>query len=430
MTALPELDVKIFAAGDVARCSPRCSVFSNVAASVYTLFALIALCSGSQSVHAASDRVALIMAVQDYGHFAKAPVPIATAQKLADALTAQGFDVLLSKNPNNADARAMLRDFAGKADGANAALVVLMGHGASSGGRTYFLPSNAEITRDSDLLSRALALPSVVQLVGRAKFGGVLFTMTVADISSTLQSISARPSFPGEPPENVVVVFSSSDKVPVSRVDRVSEQAAADLADAAAEKPLLAEVLVNAAAAGGVGKVYGKVPALDLSKAPEPVVAANPSSGVAAREVEARRDAERRAREAEERVRDAEARARDAEERARAEARRAQDATAKSAVLSERGTSGTPAAAQPAAPADGAGASDDTDSLRVVEALFGRAKRKRIQFELKKRAFYTGPIDAIFGDLTRQAIMEYQKSLGVQETGYLTPLQLQDLVGS
>jgi peptidoglycan hydrolase-like protein with peptidoglycan-binding domain len=36
-------------------------------------------------------------------------------------------------------------------------------------------------------------------------------------------------------------------------------------------------------------------------------------------------------------------------------------------------------------------------------------------------------IDAIFGDLTRQAIRGYQSSLGDDQTGYLTPQQLQSL---
>ena len=34
--------------------------------------------------------------------------------------------------------------------------------------------------------------------------------------------------------------------------------------------------------------------------------------------------------------------------------------------------------------------------------------------------FYTGPIDAIMGPLTREAIMGFQKSRGAKVTGYLT----------
>jgi peptidoglycan hydrolase-like protein with peptidoglycan-binding domain len=43
---------------------------------------------------------------------------------------------------------------------------------------------------------------------------------------------------------------------------------------------------------------------------------------------------------------------------------------------------------------------------------------------------YQGPIDAIIGVLTREAIREYQKKNGAAETGYLTPDQLQALTAS
>ncbi|MEW5963020.1 MAG: caspase family protein, partial [Pseudomonadota bacterium] len=192
------------------------------------------------------------MAVEEYSHLNKSPITAKNANQIGEALKRHGFDVTVSANPNNAVARATLRDFAQKAEGAHAAIIVLTGHGASAAGMTYFLPGNAEITRDTDLLSRGLAVPSVAQIAGKAKHGAVFFLMTVAEIPTTLQSIGARPSLASSPSDNVVVVFSSSDKVPVSRVDKVSEQAARDFADAAGETPLLMTALVNSAAAGGV----------------------------------------------------------------------------------------------------------------------------------------------------------------------------------
>jgi peptidoglycan hydrolase-like protein with peptidoglycan-binding domain len=38
--------------------------------------------------------------------------------------------------------------------------------------------------------------------------------------------------------------------------------------------------------------------------------------------------------------------------------------------------------------------------------------------------FYQGPIDAVIGILTRNAIKEYQRKTGVADTGFLTPEQL------
>lgn len=404
-----------------SKCFRICSAGSklnNCIVLLVFLAGMIFSAGGGAWGQTGAGRVALVLAAEDYTHFAKSPIDAKSARSIAEALERQGFDTAVAVNPNNAVARATMRDFAQKAEGAEAAIVVLTGHGASSGGRTYFLPVNAEITRDTDLLSRGLAVASVSQIAGRAKFGGVFFLMTVPDVPSTLQSVGARPSMTGEPEKNVVVVFSSSDKVPVSRVDRVSEQAVRDFVDAAREKPLLLTALVDAATAGGVGKVFGAVPNLDLSSPPPPP--ATTASTPGAQEAEARRLAEARVREAEERAREAEARARQAEERARlAAARAAEDAKGKSEAQAPLQPS---ALAPPNAPAG-----DDVASLQIVEALLGRAQRRQVQSRLRELGFYTGSIDAVFGDLTRQAIKDYQRSVNATMTGYLTPQQIQEL---
>jgi peptidoglycan hydrolase-like protein with peptidoglycan-binding domain len=63
-----------------------------------------------------------------------------------------------------------------------------------------------------------------------------------------------------------------------------------------------------------------------------------------------------------------------------------------------------------------------------VEALLGRSKKKQLQRRLRKLGFYNGPIDAIFGDLTRQGIRDYQADSADDTTGYLTPKQIQFLI--
>ena len=296
------------------------------------------------------------------------------------------------------------------------AIVVLAGHGVGSGGRAYFLPSNVEIRRASDLFSRAVAVSSVAQIAGRAQTGAVFFFTTVADLSSTLQNISARPSMSSTPKDNIFVIFSTSDRVPVSRVSTVSRQAALDFADAAIETPLMMSALVGAALAGDVGKIIRTVTELDLSKAPEAVVAVQAApSKPSQEEIEARRVAELRAR-------DAEKRASEAEARAKLEAKRAREAQAAAAANEP-----TPAAQQPAAELPQREESN-VGALKVVEALLGRSKKKQLQRRLRKLGVYNGPIDAIFGDLTRQGIRDYQADSADDTTGYLTPKQIQFLI--
>jgi len=379
-----------------------------------------------------ADRVALLLSVEDYDHYAKSPIDTGTVRKMGEALESHGFGVDVVTNTNNAVVLATLRDFAVKAANARIAIVVLAGHGVGSSGRSYLLPSNSEIRRASDLLSRGVAVASVAQIAGRAKHGAVFFFMTVPDISSALQSITARPAMSEPPSDNVVVVFSTSDKVPVSRVGTVSRQAAAGFADAATETPLSMATLVGSASAGDVGKVIGNVAELDLSKGPEPETA--PAAAVAEpsqEEIQARREAERRAKDAEERAKAAEARARDAEARARLEANRAREAesaaAAQPAPQPARQAEPEPAAEREAPPAREA-EENHVEALKLVEALLGRSKKKELQRKMRDLGFYSGPIDAIFGDITRQAIQDYQADVGDPVTGYLTPNQIQALI--
>jgi hypothetical protein len=269
--------------------------------------------------------------------------------------------------------------------------------------------------------------------VARAKFGGVFFFMTVANLPSTMQSVSARPSFPGTLEKNVVVVFSTSDKIPVSRVDKVTQQAATDFVAGINATPLKAASLVNAGLAGGLGQVFGSAPDIDLSKAPPPAPAP-----VAAKDGAQSLEAEKRAREAEQRAKEAEARARaqtqEAEARARDAEARASEAEEKARARAEEARAAEAASAahesQPGSVAPQPPAQSDVKSLTTIEELFGNAQKMHIQIELKKRALYKGEIDAIFGVLTREAIREYQKSREEDVTGYLTPQQLVSLLGN
>jgi peptidoglycan hydrolase-like protein with peptidoglycan-binding domain len=51
-----------------------------------------------------------------------------------------------------------------------------------------------------------------------------------------------------------------------------------------------------------------------------------------------------------------------------------------------------------------------------------------IQKRLHELGLYTGPLDAIMGPLTREAIMGFQKSRGASVTGYLTGDQFEALL--
>jgi len=383
----------------------------------------------------AAGRIALLLSAEDYSYLNSSQVPVSQSGVLASALEDKGFDVSRVVNPTNAAARAALSDFSRRVEAADFALVVVSGHFATYRKQSYFLPVNARIRRATDLFSRGLAASNIANIAQPAEAGALLFVSTVANIPTTVAGVDARPDMTGELGDNLVAVFSSSAKVPVSRIDRISVRAMADVVKIAGERPMMLTALLDAASAGGSGLVFGKLKDRDLSK--DTKAPAETSSAEATAQARAETDAERRARLlaesrltlAEERVRAAEERAKKAEERAR---RGLEKAAAEQRAAAVRRSAAVPDETQSepkvSTPPKDVSRVADLQSLQVVEALLGRGQRRTIQRILRREGFYKGPIDAIFGDLTRKAIRAFQSKAGAEPTGYLTPDQLKQLV--
>jgi hypothetical protein len=237
----------------------------------------------------AGGRVALVLACEKYENFEESFIDVKWAGELGQALKEQNFDVTVAGDRNDAQSRAALREFSLKANGADFALIVTSGHVVTYQNQSFFLPQNAKIQRATDLFSRALSLASIADIAGKAKSAALLVIMTVPDIPPTVSGIDTRPAMGGQQAANVVTVFSTSARVPVSGVDRVSEQASDKLLAAAQEETLTLAALVNSVSAEGVGLVVGKVSDIDLSSPSEdastpatPQAAAAPDRGDAA----------------------------------------------------------------------------------------------------------------------------------------------------
>ena len=455
----------------VVNCAISCALL---------VFGLAAL---SLDMANAAGRVALVVAAEDYTRLKRSDVGVKRAGDIASGLRAHGFDVVLSSNPTNAAARAALRDFVDKVNAADVALVVLIGHGTASGGQTFFLPVNAEISRATDLLSRGLSITNLASITGRARAGAVVFLMTSPDFAGPVDGLDFRPQFSGEIGSNVAVAFSNSPKLPASRADAVSQQAADAIVTLLGEPRATVAGLVNAAAAGGLGLIVGTPPAVDLTpepakSLPDPDAAAKASAAVQARiaraeseraqdalnrirdsaekqkqEEQARLakaaadralDTEKLARElAEQRMQEARAlvdkakadaqRAEANAQQARAEAKDAEARARKAEAATEQQRQVTldvqakAQAAEQLRPPE-LPAPDVLASLQMLEAMISESQRRRIQSKLRKLGFYPGDLDAVMGPLTRFAIASFQKKRSAPETGYLTPEQLQVLM--
>jgi hypothetical protein len=405
------------------------------------IFALFLLLMSVATAWAAG-RVALVLASEDYQKLPKSGIGAKRGAEIAEALKARGFEVIVSPNPSNATARAGLRDFAAKAEGADLAFVVLIGHGVAWGGQTFFLATNTELGRSTDLLSRALSITNIAQIVGRAQTGGVFFFMTSPTFETPIEGLDARPQFTSEAPKNVVTIFSSSARIPVSRIDAAGEQAAEALTKLLQQpSPSLSEA-VKVASNGNMGAVFGRVDELSLAK-PAPAPVAQPVASTAPQvastaqkpeEIEGKLEAERRAREqAETRARDEQLRA----ERAQAEVLKAQADAKKAQADVERAQADAEKAKQEAKRVEAQAqiAAAQAEGLRhapvaapIEDTQLGQKQRRLIQQRLRDLGLYTGPLDAIMGPLTREAIMGYQRSRSAAVTGYLTPEQFDALL--
>jgi hypothetical protein len=424
----------------VARVKKRIQRRTNAAAAFIALVVAVA-----PTWVEAAGRVALVMVGEDYQKLQKSNVSAKQASDIAEALQAKGFEVLLGANPTNARARALLLDFSRKANDADLAIAVVMGHVAAASGQSYFLPVNTELGVSTDLFSRGISISSVAQIVGKAKAGAVVVLMTSPNFENAVPGLDMRPQYTTANPTSVVTVFSSSPKVSVSRIDVVSAQAA----DAAAKllqqpAPSLADLVKSASA--DVGAVFGAPAEVSLAK---PVVAPASAAASGAQPAQAKlgadagayaQDKQKGRAEFERRSRDDESQAEAARlqlqqaktelEKAKAETQRAQAEASRAEAEAEKAKAEAQAelARAQMATANASGQAPTVSSTPIDEKLLGKRQRERIQERLKDMSLYTGPIDSIMGPLTREAIMGYQRSKGAKVTGYLTPEQFQALL--
>jgi peptidoglycan hydrolase-like protein with peptidoglycan-binding domain len=91
-----------------------------------------------------------------------------------------------------------------------------------------------------------------------------------------------------------------------------------------------------------------------------------------------------------------------------------------------------PSNAPPTQSSSGTSASRPSSAAMALavpdEEKMSEANRRQVQEALHRRDFYDGPIDGIFGPLTRAAIRRFQDSIGEKGTGRLTAAEAGRLV--
>ncbi|WP_157775765.1 peptidoglycan-binding protein [Hartmannibacter diazotrophicus] len=417
--------------------------------------ALAALAIGLPTGVLAAERAAFVVAAEDYTPLSPSRIGLKKGEAVVAALRQQGFDVVVSTSPTNATSRAKLREFADLANGADLAIAVLIGHGASTGGQTFFLPVNTSISRSTDLLSRALSIASIAQITERAKASGVFFFVTNPAWPDLVPGLDNRPTVRGEERPGHFVMLSTSPSIPVSQIDNASLQATDDFIAAISKADATLASALSAAEEGGRAVVIGKPVDIALVKpppapepppvaaAPAPVVAA-PGAAAGEKKLEAEREAREKAETEAAAERDRAEEARLSAQKAQADVARAQAEAAKAQAEAERAQAeaakaqaqaeaAKAEAAKSAAEAEAVAARERARASALIpinEADLGWSQKRLVQEKLRDLGHYRGPIDAIIGPLTRQGIMAMQRDRGDPVTGYLTAEQYNILLTS
>jgi hypothetical protein len=113
----------------------------------------------------AEKRVALVIGNGAYQASSRLGNPVNDAADMAAVLARVGFEVLSGTDADFEAMRRLMRDFAVRSGGADAALLFFAGHGLQVDGENYLLPVTARLQRRTDLRFEAVSLNEMLQLM-------------------------------------------------------------------------------------------------------------------------------------------------------------------------------------------------------------------------------------------------------------------------
>jgi formylglycine-generating enzyme required for sulfatase activity len=137
------------------------------------VWALLTLLFGIIPGHT-QPRVALVIGNSSYRNVPALPNPANDAADIAESLERVGFIVRRVMNGNSESMRAALRDFVPQARRSEIAVIFFAGHGIEVGGENWLVPIDAELNEDIATEQEAIALRSLLPVVGSASKLGLI----------------------------------------------------------------------------------------------------------------------------------------------------------------------------------------------------------------------------------------------------------------
>lgn len=119
---------------------------------------------------AEARKVALVIGNSDYANTSRLANPVNDIKLIAASARQAGFDdVTIAADLSVNDFQKTMRDFRGKADGAEVAMVYYAGHGIEAQGKNWLIPTDAQLKSDLDLPYEAINLERLMEAVSGAQ---------------------------------------------------------------------------------------------------------------------------------------------------------------------------------------------------------------------------------------------------------------------
>jgi hypothetical protein len=337
-------------------------------------------CSGVTPARSEQLRIALVISNEQYASMPALARCSASATVVRDALRGIGFDVVERSNLSRGEFDTAIGALARRAAASPSALAALYycGYAVEFNGRSFVLPTSANITRDYDVLTQGIISKSLVDSLIRAKESTGFVLLDVFRTPDTSATTGLGGLIEQMQPSNFAVIGSSNNGA-------AEGPTAASLAlrDQAAERELSLGAFIN-----GMRRQLSK----DAAVTAHFVSAIGSPSFLAGGPRVASPSA-------------------------------AAQPTASTAPAAAAVRPAPSVEAPPAAPPPPRQVMADEDQMSEQD-------RRRIQVILATMGYYAGRIDGTFGPETRAAIRRYQFEIKAELTGHLNAEQATRLVNT